>query len=95
MQKSIDWLELWRELSERQKAHGKRAANKNDEDMWVSRAKLFNADVKRRWATPDSSREFIIAKLKANPDWTALDIGRRDRRAGDADVSARKTGHDC
>jgi SAM-dependent methyltransferase len=64
MQKSVDWLELW-----------KINANKNDEDMWVSRAKLFNADVKRRWATPDSSRDFIIAKLKANPDWTALDIG--------------------
>jgi SAM-dependent methyltransferase len=75
MQKSIDWLELWRELSQRQEGAWKTNANKNDEDMWVSRAKIFNADVKRRWASPDSSRDFIITKLKENPDWTALDIG--------------------
>jgi len=43
--------------------------------MWRDRAKYFDAEVKRRWATPDSSRDFVTAQLRANPDWTALDIG--------------------
>jgi hypothetical protein len=27
------------------------------------------------WARPDSSRDFVVAQLKAHPGWTALDIG--------------------
>jgi SAM-dependent methyltransferase len=75
MQKGIDWLELWRELSESQEEAWRAGGAKDREDVWRTRAKSFSADVKRRWAAPDSSRKFITAQLQANPDWTALDIG--------------------
>jgi 2-polyprenyl-3-methyl-5-hydroxy-6-metoxy-1,4-benzoquinol methylase len=75
MQKVPDWIELWRELAEIQEEVWKAGGAKPKEDVWIDRAKKFSDDVKRRWAEPDSSRNFIIDQLKANPDWTALDIG--------------------
>jgi SAM-dependent methyltransferase len=75
MQKGIDWLELWRELSEVQEEAWRAGGAKDREDVWLARAEKFNAEVKRRWSTPDSSRDFVTAQLRANPGWTALDIG--------------------
>jgi 2-polyprenyl-3-methyl-5-hydroxy-6-metoxy-1,4-benzoquinol methylase len=75
MQKIPNWLDLWRELAERQEEAWKAGGASDREDAWLARASRFDADVKRRWATPDSSRDFVTALLQANPDWTALDIG--------------------
>ncbi len=75
MQKALDYLELWRELSTRQESAWLSKGSKGSEDMWRNRAEFFNTEVKRRWATPDSSRDFVTAQLRANPEWTALDIG--------------------
>ncbi len=75
MHKGIDWLDLWRELSEAQEEAWRAGGAKDREDVWLARAQRFDAEVKRRWATPDSSRNFIATQLKANPGWTALDIG--------------------
>jgi SAM-dependent methyltransferase len=75
MQKGIDWLELWRELSEMQEQAWRAGGARDREDVWLKRAQNFDAEVKRRWAAPDSSRNFVTAQLRANPHWTALDIG--------------------
>jgi SAM-dependent methyltransferase len=75
MQKAIDWLELWRELSEAQEEAWRAGGVKDREDVWRIRAKHFDAEVKKRWAKPDSSRDFVTAQLRANPGWTAMDIG--------------------
>jgi len=75
VQKAVQWLELWRELVEFQQAAWRDGGAGNTEDVWIARAKIFDSDVKRRWATPDSSREFIMVQLRENPGWTALDIG--------------------
>ncbi len=76
MQKATDWLELWRELAQLQSGAWKKAASPGPEgDAWRDRARGYDANVKRRWATPDSSRGFVVARLQANPDWTALDVG--------------------
>jgi SAM-dependent methyltransferase len=75
MQKSIDWLALWRELSEIQESVFKASGEKDGDDIWKKRAKHFDSEIKRRWATPDSSREFVISQLKANPGYSVLDIG--------------------
>ena len=75
MQTSVQWLEIWRELAElhEQSWHTENAGITGDH--WSKRAEIFNADVKRRWAAPDSSRDFVAAQLKAHPDWTVLDVG--------------------
>jgi cyclopropane fatty-acyl-phospholipid synthase-like methyltransferase len=75
MQKATDWLELWRELSSRQEKSWLPEGAKNSEDMWRKKAKGFDAEVKRRWAVPDSSRDFVVSLFRANPDLSALDIG--------------------
>jgi len=75
MQKAINWLGLWRELSERQEKAWKKGQDEDNKDTWINRASKFDAEVKRRWARPDSSRDFVSGLLRSNPDWTALDIG--------------------
>jgi SAM-dependent methyltransferase len=70
-----DWLALWRELSEVQETVFKAAGEKDSDDIWRKRAEHFDNEIRRRWEKPDSSRHFIISKLKANPEWTVLDIG--------------------
>jgi 2-polyprenyl-3-methyl-5-hydroxy-6-metoxy-1,4-benzoquinol methylase len=72
MEKMIDWSALWEELvavkaRSREKFRGKRA------DSWCRKASEFKESVKRRWETPDSSRDFILSKM--TPDSTVLDIG--------------------
>lgn len=76
MQKATDWLALWRELAEAQARGWKEAkAQQQDGDAWRDRARDYDARTKRRWATTDSSRDFVVSQLQANPGWTALDIG--------------------
>jgi 2-polyprenyl-3-methyl-5-hydroxy-6-metoxy-1,4-benzoquinol methylase len=76
MEKLTDWTQLWRELAEMQSRrwHKKDDSDKSS-DHWRDRARHFDACVKRRWAKPDSSRDFIIAQLEAHPGATVLDIG--------------------
>jgi precorrin-6B methylase 2 len=73
LEKVTDWVQLWRELAEMQS----RSWHRRDEskDHWRERARHFDDCVKRRWATPDSTRDFVIAQLQADSRTTVLDIG--------------------
>jgi 2-polyprenyl-3-methyl-5-hydroxy-6-metoxy-1,4-benzoquinol methylase len=75
MEKSTNWNALWRELVEiKTKSHQRsRAGTEQEEDAWCKRAQEFKEGVRRRWAKPDSSREFILAQISS--DSTVLDIG--------------------
>ncbi len=72
MEKITDWNALWRELVELKARSRKKKAGGNP-DMWADRALEFREGVKRRWARPDSSREFILSHM--DPAGTVLDIG--------------------
>jgi len=74
MEKITDWNLLWRELVET-KSHSRKIkwGGEPPEDLWADRALHFKEGVKRRWARPDSSREFILSQL--DPKGTVLDIG--------------------
>jgi 2-polyprenyl-3-methyl-5-hydroxy-6-metoxy-1,4-benzoquinol methylase len=74
MQKVTDWAALWRELVE-VKARGRGTRNEAEEtpDLWGARAREYDESVRRRWTTPDSSRRFVLSRLR--PDDTVLDIG--------------------
>lgn len=74
MEKLTDWIALWRELVEIRSRSQKSDGGANPQtDIWEARAREFDEHVKRRWARPDSSREFICSELDANA--TVLDIG--------------------
>ncbi len=74
MEKPTDWIALWRELVEARARGRESAADRGTStDQWEARARDFNEHVNRRWARPDSSRDFIVSKLDA--DATVLDIG--------------------
>ncbi len=75
MEKITDWNALWRELVEAKarSRRGRRAGAEPKEDSWCKKALAFKEGVRRRWATPDSSRDFILAQI--GPDSTVLDIG--------------------
>lgn len=77
MEQVPDWLCLWRELSEEHWCSEKRrhGGAEMGADVWRSRARSFDAHIKQRWATPDSSRAAVVAQLKAHPGSTVLDIG--------------------
>lgn len=72
MERLTDWNALWRELVEI-KAHSRRQKHGDNPDIWADRAHEFKEGVKRRWARPDSSREFILSQLDSEA--TVLDIG--------------------
>ena len=71
MEKIPDWLKLWRDLVEKQTVMYENINVKKD--GWKNKAKHFDKDVKKRWAKPDSSREFVLSKL--TPGSTIVDIG--------------------
>jgi SAM-dependent methyltransferase len=74
MEPITDWLLLWRQIvEEHEKSHKDSSLRKRD--VWKDRAARFDENVKKRWARPDSSRSFVLEKLKANPGATVLDIG--------------------
>ncbi|MCG8568037.1 MAG: class I SAM-dependent methyltransferase [Desulfobacterales bacterium] len=70
-----NWARLWAELSQLQDGAFARQRQNPKDDFWKDRAKNFNKMVNKRWEKPDSSREFLLARLKANPGSTLLDIG--------------------
>jgi 2-polyprenyl-3-methyl-5-hydroxy-6-metoxy-1,4-benzoquinol methylase len=73
MEKITDWNALWRELVEMKERSRKHAGKGQEGDVWRNQAAGFKEGVKRRWARPDSSREFILSHIA--PDSTVLDIG--------------------
>jgi SAM-dependent methyltransferase len=74
MERITDWNSLWRELVEIKSHSRKRDAGAESQaDVWHAKARSFDESVKRRWAKPDSSREFILSQFDA--DSTVLDIG--------------------
>ena len=74
MEKITDWSSLWRELVKIKSYSRKRDAGAESQaDVWHAKARPFDESVKRRWAKPDSSRDFILSQLDANA--TLLDIG--------------------
>jgi len=74
MDKITDWNALWRELANI-KAHSRknRSGKTGKTDAWCKKAAEFKKSVQRRWKQPDSSREFILSKMR--PESSVLDIG--------------------
>lgn len=74
MESPTDWMLLWKQIIEE---HGKSRVHENKQgmDVWKEKAKWFDENVKKRWSRPDSSRAFILEKLRQNPGATVLDIG--------------------
>ncbi|MFH0727539.1 MAG: methyltransferase domain-containing protein [Pseudomonadota bacterium] len=76
MEKVTNWLALWEELSDLQnRSWGYSKKKTEGKDAWKDRARHFNDMVKKRWAKPDSSREFIVETLQRTPGATVIDIG--------------------
>jgi cyclopropane fatty-acyl-phospholipid synthase-like methyltransferase len=91
MEKLTHWQTLWEQLSEIQsQAFARKKSNQTSgqaqgqekdqpenqsEDFWKHKARQFDKMVEDRWSKPDSSRDFIIHKLRENPGSTLLDIG--------------------
>jgi SAM-dependent methyltransferase len=74
MEKVTDWNSLWRELVEvKERSRKKKFGGSIPTDLWADRARDFKEGVKKRWARPDSSREFLLSQL--DPNGTILDIG--------------------
>lgn len=70
MEQLTDWNALWRELVRlRIESRG----DKGTIDAWHARASDFKKSVRLRWKKPDSSRNFILSKVRG--DSTVLDIG--------------------
>jgi SAM-dependent methyltransferase len=70
--KPIDYLELWRTITERHNAVKQLSSHK---DIWKHKAEGFDTNVKKRWKTPDFTREWLRKLLESNPDSSFLDIG--------------------
>jgi len=74
MEKITDWNALWRQLVEiKAQSRKARKGYHSRMDVWADRAIHFKEGVKRRWAKPDSSRDFILSRIES--DATVLDIG--------------------
>jgi 2-polyprenyl-3-methyl-5-hydroxy-6-metoxy-1,4-benzoquinol methylase len=74
MERITDWNNLWRELVEiKARSRKRKSGGKPTGDIWAHRAREFKEGVKRRWAKPDSSRAFILSRMR--PDSTVIDIG--------------------
>jgi uncharacterized short protein YbdD (DUF466 family) len=91
MEKLTHWQTLWEQLSKIQsrafarkkpnqtngQTHGQEEGQPENqsEDFWKHKARQFDKMVEGRWSKPDSSKDFIIRKLRENPGSTLLDIG--------------------
>jgi precorrin-6B methylase 2 len=76
MQRITDWLALWEQLADLQSRWWQDThRRKKGADAWKDRARKFNEKVKKRWSTPDSSRNFMIKTLQGTPGATLIDIG--------------------
>jgi len=65
-----DWLALWALLVRRQQAWRSR---RHRADAWAGRTQAYQAQVRKRWSTPDSSRTLVCSWL--TPGTSVLDIG--------------------
>ncbi len=76
MDRVTDWIHLWRELVQVQ-ATAQKVADPagTEQDRWRGKSKDYDTSARRRWAKPDSSRDFVVAQLDAAPGSTLLDIG--------------------
>ncbi len=73
---TTDWLQLWKRVSSvHADGHARKESDRKGQDVWVERARKFDSLVKEKWSRPDSSRTFIISRLKEHPGSTLLDIG--------------------
>jgi precorrin-6B methylase 2 len=70
MERMADWNALWARLVE---AHKRTHSPDESVDPWRDRARQFAERGRRKWATPDPIREFLIARIRASD--TVLDIG--------------------
>jgi SAM-dependent methyltransferase len=75
MEKTTDWLTLWRQLVEVQNARHRARAGPGPSDVWHGRAADYDAAVERRWTEPDSSRRLVAADLVRWPGCSVVDIG--------------------
>ncbi len=75
MEQLTNWSQLWEELSKIQNRAFGRKKEFSDHDFWKHKARDFDKMVDERWSRPDSSRDFLIQKLKDHPGSTLLDIG--------------------
>jgi len=76
VEKVTDWILLWKELVEHQSHRRKKEkSSEGGNDYWRDKARSFDQGVKRRWAEPDSHRDFILSLLESNQGSTVLDIG--------------------
>lgn len=66
MEQVTDWIRLWRELVE--------ATSEREQDS-AGKVERGARKLNRRWAKSDSTQDFIVAQLDANPGSTLLDIG--------------------
>lgn len=66
MEKITDWARLWRDLVE---------ATAEREKSCLAKVERGARNLNRRWAKADSTRDFIVAQLDANPGATLVDIG--------------------
>ncbi len=69
-----DWALLWRQIVQKHKG-AKETFSCKQRDAWANKARSFNDRVSKRWDKPDSSRDFIVKILQANPGSSVLDIG--------------------
>ena len=75
---ATDWAALWRDLVEtRARCRDDGAAadpgSAAEIDPWASRARDYDERVARRWAHPNSTRAFILSRVREGS--TVLDIG--------------------
>lgn len=71
-----DWAALWRHLVTRRircLSPGSSGSGDARTDPWQRRARDYDELVRRRWAEPDTSRQFVLSELSAND--TLLDVG--------------------
>ena len=76
MEKVTDWLLFWEQLVAAQdKFWHHKKEKKQKRDFWKDRARDFDKMVKKRWSVPDTSRNFVLSKLKTKEAPTIVDIG--------------------
>ncbi len=75
MEQLTDWYKIWKDLAQLQNKAFARKKKDTEDDFWKTKAKKFDKMVDERWAKPDSSRDFLVQKLKNNPGSTLLDVG--------------------
>jgi precorrin-6B methylase 2 len=75
MEQVTDWVQLWRELVERQSHSWEEKLPTAGAETGRPGGAEPRPSTRRRWAKPDSNRDAIVAQLLDSPDSTLLDIG--------------------